>query len=191
MGLTVTTPPIIEPVGPSEVRPRARVADSTDDTDLQRMIETARLWVENATWRQLLTATLTVTLDEFPPCGVIYLPRAPLASVTSISYLDNDGVSQSLASSVYDVITDREPGEIRLAYDQEWPVTRTIHQAVTLVYVAGWSDADSVPAPIKDAIVTLVSDQYEIGHYMEDTKKRVLATLSSYDVHDHRVLPCL
>lgn len=103
--------------------------------------------------------TLSLILDEFPSCGPIKLPCPPVQSVTSVKYLDEDGVEQTLATSVYRVINaGRDDVAIELKVDQSWPTILEDVGAVRIVYVAGY---ETVPAPLKAAALLMLADLYE------------------------------
>src|SRR5262245_45584391 len=78
-----------------------RALGAPDDTLIQVYIDQAASYFEEQTNRQLLTAVREVWIDAFPFVGAtgaaarIELPHPPLQSVTSVRYVDGDGVSQS------------------------------------------------------------------------------------------------
>jgi uncharacterized phiE125 gp8 family phage protein len=80
-----------------------------------------------------------------------------LQSVVAITYVDGNGDTQTLDSSIYTVDGDSEPGRVYPAYGECWPAPRCIPKAVKVQYVAGYGDAaDDVPARIRLAIMLLV-----------------------------------
>jgi uncharacterized phiE125 gp8 family phage protein len=105
-----------------------------------------------------VTQTWQALLDGFP-VGDIGLPYGPLASVASIAYLDDNGDSQTLSTDVYSV--DTVGKRVCLKYDQVWPTTRDIENAVTITYVTGYGGAGDVPQSIKAAILLLVGEMYK------------------------------
>ena len=150
------TDPTHEPLSLTELKDHLRVVTTAEDTLLTSIGEAATRYAETRTNRQFMRATYTLKCDGFPrDSEAIELPRPPLQSVTSITYVDADGASQTLSSSVYTVDTDSEPGRVYLAYDQTWPVTRDIRHSVTITYVAGYSssgDIDVQRAAIPDGV---------------------------------------
>lgn len=168
-GTKQTSAPAVEPVTLAEAKDQLRVCHNADDTRITNLIVAARQQAEMVSRRQFITATWELKLDDFP-LGEDYikLPYPPLQSVTSIAYIDADGVSQTLASSVYDVDTHREPGRITLAYNQSWPTIRDQENAVTVTFKAGYGDAaGDVPDAVKEAIKLYIEDLYD-GRSMED-----------------------
>lgn len=153
--LAQTTAPTTEPLTLDEVKDHLGLAREVSDWDskLRAQLTAARQDIEDRTNRQFVTATWTLKLNGFAyGTGVIYLPRAPLQSVTSITYLESvAGVSTTWSSSNYRVSL-KEPGEVTLAYGQSFPSLYPVSDAVTIVYVAGYGAASAVPEKVKHAI---------------------------------------
>lgn len=144
-----------EPLTVEEARTHLRVTDDTEDEYIERLITTARTYCERETDRAFLTSTWRMTLDWFP--AVIHVRKPPLISVTSITYYDTTGTSQTLSASNYTVDATHEPGRITPAYGLTWPSTQSRVGAVTVNYTAGYGAAASaVPMPIKQAMLLLV-----------------------------------
>ena len=80
MALTVYAEPAIEPISLAEQKVQSRVSTDADDTLLSLYITAARQNCEDFQGRAYITQTLDLTLDEFPECGTIYVPRSPLIS---------------------------------------------------------------------------------------------------------------
>ena len=105
----------------------------------------------------------------------IDLPYAPLQSVTSVKYIDTGGVEQTFSDGSYTVYTySSHPGEVGLNYDEEWPQTRRIEDAVIVQFKAGYGDAGSdVPKPILQAMLMLIS------HWYENRESTVVGTIAT------------
>ena len=158
--LTVTTEPTIEPVTLEEAKRQCRVTHDAEDSLIEGYITTARQVAERYTNRAFITTTFAYRRDSFPV--EFRLPRAPLASVTTIEYVDTAGDTQELSSEVYSLDKYQEPGRISEAHGQQWPTARGINNAVIVTYVAGYgATAATVPQGFKDAIMILVNHLYE------------------------------
>lgn len=176
MSLAITSQPATEPLSTAEAKSHLRVDISDDDTLIDSYVKAARLLVERAVNRQLITATYRLKMDDFddPRYAVdsrsIVIPRAPLQSVSSIQYLDTDGSTQTLASSKYTVYTDSLPGRIVLNQSEVWPaVQQQTWNTVTITFVAGYGNAASdVPETLRSAIRLLV------GHFYENREAAVV-----------------
>lgn len=91
----------------------------------------------------------------------IYLPYSPLQSIDSITYVDVDGVTQTLRPSAYKVDSVSEPARILPAYGTAFPTTRNEINAVQIMLTAGWSSVAQVPAPIKSWMFLRLGAMYE------------------------------
>lgn len=150
MGLKIYTPPSSEPITLAELK--AQAAIDTADTSLDGLcaiaIAAARAKAENYTGRSLVTQTWDQTLDAFPSAEIELL-RPPVASISSVSYVDEAGATQTLNNTLYTLDTTTFPGWLLPAVDTEWPATREQANAVTIRYVCGYGEASSVPADIR------------------------------------------
>lgn len=161
MRLTRTTAPSAEPVSVAEVKTHLRITVDDEDSYLDTLIPAARQHTEEYLSRALITQTWALYLDRFA-WPYVELPRPPLQSVGSVKYVDDDGITQTVAASEYTVDTDSEPGRVFESYDGEWPSHRTVEKAVTITYDAGYgANASDVPQTIRHAILLLVGHMYE------------------------------
>ncbi len=150
MDLQIAVQPYAEPVGLLEQKNQAKVdlSMTEDDVLIASQIPAARDVIETATGENarrnkvMVATSFDLFLDVFPIFEVatfgisaIRLPRVPLVSVTSITYVDNNGDAQTLSPSVY--VADIARGRISLAYNQYWPTTRLQPNAITVRFVAG------------------------------------------------------
>lgn len=158
MPLRLITAPAAEPVTLQEAKDSLRVDGIDEDVRITRHIINARRQAEAYTERQLVTATWELVLDAFPP--VIRLPRPPLQSVESITYIDDAGVVQTLDPGVYKVLAG-EPARIVPAYNQAWPSVLPEPDAVVIRFVAGYGDPAAVPEDIKDWMLIQIGTLYE------------------------------
>lgn len=190
MNLNLTTAPALEPLFIDDVKKQLRIDVSQNEEDdyLQQLIYAARHYAERRTGRALITQSWTLKLPKF--CEEIELPKPPLRSVTSITYKDSDGASQTLSSSVYQVDTASQPGRIKLAYGQIWPSVReNDYDSVAILFSAGYGgDPDSVPNEIRQAMLLLVAHWFEnrepvnIGNITSALPFGVEAVLGMHDM---------
>lgn len=158
-GLTLVTPPAEEPLSLADAKLHLREDGSEQDTLISSLIKSARIYCENFLNQSLVTQTWDLTLDEFP--REIVIPRGPLQSVTSIAYVDDSGVTQTLATTQYQVDVKQNPGRIVEAYEATWPTLRDQLNTVVIRYVAGYGLAAAVPENIKAAMKLLLGHWYE------------------------------
>lgn len=124
-------------------------ANTTEDWLIGMLIKAARIAAEGITNRALITQTWDLYLDNFPPWE-LYLPMPTLQSVVSISYVDSNGTTQTLAADQYLVDAKSEPARITPAWGLVWPVTRWQTNAVTVRFACGYGTASDVPDGIKN-----------------------------------------
>jgi len=87
----------------------------------------------------------------------IPIPLPPLQSVTSVKYLDSDGVLQTLDPATY-VTQNGAPSHIVLANGASWPSISTLPGSVIIRFIAGYGDKGSdVPETVRTAITLQVS----------------------------------
>lgn len=161
--IKLITPPAIEPVSLDEAKAHLR-QDGADDAYITALIIQARETIESLARRALIEQTWRLSLDRWPAVDYITLPHPPLASVTSLVYLDQAGDDTTWASSNYIADTDSQPGRLVLAYNVNWPSTAQLYPVnpIQITYVAGYGNtAADVPAMWKQAILMLMGHWYE------------------------------
>ena len=189
--VTVVTPPVLEPVTVADARLALGQAAGADAPVLALHIISARELAERFTGRAFITTTLCLHLDAFPASsqldwwdgvrdGVlperqasITLARPPVQAVTSITYTDSVGVTQTVDSGHYYLAGDR----VILTPGNAWPSgART--GTVQITYTAGYgADPSFVPGAIRSAIIA----------HVRDVMERPNATVSSESVDNASV----
>jgi len=161
MNLKLFSAPATEPVTLAEAKSFLRVETTDDDTLITNAIVAARTLVEQLCWRALITQTWEASLDCFPDDGEpIELPLgAPLLSVTSVSYTDENGSPQTLTGFQQDLVGSRIAPAAAVG---SWPSTQTgALAAVVIRYVVGFGNAAAVPEPLKQAVKLFLADLYD------------------------------
>ena len=183
------TPPATEPLTLQQAKAQCRVVTDDENEAISDLIRAARSLCESepsldsgGTGRACLTQTWDLILHRFPNWGrgeawsvgdgvlvsggvaPVRIPKPPLQSVTSVTYVDPDGVVQVWNPSLYTVETpsgdEAEPGSIAPVNGEGYPPTRTQPGAVTIRFVAGYgSTAAAVPAALTHGMKLL------IGHW--------------------------
>lgn len=160
MGLTLKTAPANEPVSGTDARSHCRIDASDDDELLSGLITSARMQAEHITGRALITQKWELTLDEFPDWE-IKLPYGPLQTVQTVTYLDTDGVRQTLASTEYQVVISELVGKVQPAYSKSWPSCRSQPDSIAVNYTCGHGVVKDVPQAIKQWILMAVATMYD------------------------------
>jgi len=151
-----------------EFKQHARIVGTQHDAVLQAYLDTAEKYVAEVARVRPTNTTETLELPCFPlnRAARLYMPWGPLSSVTSITYTDAAGSSQTVATSVYGVNTTTQPGFIHLKYNQFWPTSLrqdvALPDVVVITYVAGYGATGAdVPATMRQAIKLLALHLFE------------------------------
>ena len=175
MGLNLITAPTVKPVTVADVAAQVRADLTAESTLVDLYIAAVTAKAENFIKRALVNQTWELTLDHFPivSCDLmgvrdpayipnkISLPLAPVQSITSIKYIDVDGVQQTLTGTEYTLTAD-DPNCVVPAYGKTWPSARLQPGSVTIRYVAGYgATSASVPESIRAWILMNVASLYE------------------------------
>ncbi len=172
-----TTSVYADNVADASLGVQAPVTNTTADPAYAQWITAARQYVERFTHRALITQTWDLQLDGFPLTwstvqidarqvdgGAIWVPKPPLVSVTSVSYVDTNGVTQVWAPTNYTVDAPQgetaRMGRVVPAWSIYYPVTRTVPNAATVRFVAGYGSAAAVPSAMKSAMKLLIGNWY-------------------------------
>jgi uncharacterized phiE125 gp8 family phage protein len=156
----ITTEPTEEALTVSEVKNFLKVDASTDDALIGVLITVARESAEKYCQLAILPQTVTEKFSRFQPYG-LQLSISPLIEVTGITYKDVGGETQTLSEDVYSADAYiRPPLVYRIPYN-DFPPTFAVPDAVTVEYEAGYADPESVPSPIKMAMLLMISDWYD------------------------------
>lgn len=159
MGLVLVEGPTEEPISLEQAKLHLRADSADDDALIGALIVAARQLAENNMRRAIMPQTWRLSLDAFPVAGIV-LPRPPLISVTSVSYLDAAGDRQIMADTAYRVQTSALEAVIRPLYGSAWPATRRDAESVQVEYRAGYADAAAVPAAIKQWLLLCIGTWY-------------------------------
>jgi uncharacterized phiE125 gp8 family phage protein len=165
------TAPAGRPVTLSEAKTHLRVDSTAEDTLIESLIDAATAYIDGpkGIGRALVDQQWDLRLDCFP-WGRIILPLVPVRTVDEITYTDTAGNTQTLASSRYIASVEREPATIEPEYNENWPSTRLVADAVKVRFTAGY-EADTgssptdyganIPGDLKAAVLLLIAHLYE------------------------------
>ncbi len=165
MTLTLVTGSSSEPVSLDQAKQHLRVDHSDEDELIASLITSASRKLDGRDGelsRALISQTWALSLGRFP--AEISLPLPPCQSVTSIAYVDENGVAQTLDAANYTLVGagGSGPASIVPSWGNAWPSTRDVPEAVTVTFVAGYGDDPlDVPEPIRTAIKMIVAHLYE------------------------------
>lgn len=196
MPLQRITGPAAPAVTADYVKQHTRIDTRVDDAYLESLLIPAAIdLAEMYLRRSLVNQTWLLTLDSFPgpslmgvPYGVPYslpghaiiLEKPPIQSITSLTYIDLQGIQQSVLPSVpgtgipsggsFNFVDLTYGGTLRVddllrltpPFGQIWPVMLPQIGSVQVTYEAGYGPDDTeVPAAIKQWIAMNVATIYE------------------------------
>jgi uncharacterized phiE125 gp8 family phage protein len=156
MGMKLITAPTDTPVTLAEAKAQCRVEDDSEDTLMTGLISAATEYVEQYTARAIMPQTWELSLDGFEDS--MALTKGPVTSVTSVKYYDLNGDIQTLDPLNYTLDLISDPQWVVKNNDASWPATVDSINVVTIRFVAGYA---TVPAPIKHAILLLISQWFD------------------------------
>lgn len=167
----LVTPPAETPVSPTEAKAHLRVETTADDTLIAGLIAAATAHLDG--WsgilgRCLVEQTWRQDYDDFRSC--LRLPLFPVLSITSVKYVDTDGVEQTVDSANYVLLNDERGAYVEFADGYSFPALNVGSAAVRITYVAGYGAASAVPQAIKQAMLLL------IGHWYENREAVIVGT---------------
>ena len=163
---TVTVAPAAEPVSLVEAKAHCGIEDTSRDTELAIYIAAARSYVESYCGIHLASRTVTVKCDSFDDFA--HFPVVPLASVSSVSYVDANGATQTLPTSVYEVRSDGLTASLALKANQAWPHAQG-GSRITVTAVTGGSTPDAV----KHALLLMIGQSVDVREPMKVEESNV------------------
>lgn len=147
----------------AEAKAHCRIDDADSDGVLTSLINAAESYLDGYSGilgRALINQKWVQNYDSF--CDRMNLPVGIASSISTVKYYDSSNVQQTLASSVYQLLTDDLGSYVTLKPLQVWPQPYSREDAVEITWVAGYgSAAANVPAAIRAAALLLVGHWYE------------------------------
>lgn len=168
---TVTVQPTAGPVTLDEAKARLNIYHTDQDADTQLIIDATLNHVEKYCGARFATQTVTAKCDTF--ADMARLREAPVQSVTSITYIDTDGATQTLATSVYELRNDDLEASIVKKYGQKWPSIQG-GSRITLTAVVGYTEA---PPAVRHAMLLFIGSGYQFRENEKDEGWTVLDSL--------------
>ena len=153
--------PVDWPISLQDAKDRLEFGTTTEDDDrkIQSLIPVAVEMVETDCQRAIVNRTWKLYMDEFP-CEEIELRMPPIVSVTSVTYTDSDGATQTVSSTLYDTDLVGEPGRIRPASGTSgWPTAACVPNAVTVNFTAGYGETP-IPYTLIEAMLLALKALY-------------------------------
>ena len=171
--LSITSEPASEPITLTELKAHLRVDGVLDDTELGDKLTEARKSIEQLTNRAFFTQTRTLSFNRFDhTTSRIYLPGAPVALITSLTYYDLNGTQQTWDSGNYSLVVG-QPSWLQLDYNVDWPDHRSVRDRIVITYVCGASDVADIDARVKSACKLHVELNYDREELRDKAADRI------------------
>lgn len=149
------------------------IANDAQSPELQAKARYAVEYIEEHTGHVGNPTSYLMTLARWPlvggelagpqviASGPIQVPRSPLISVESISYVDTNGTRQTLASNQYQIRRTTEPAIIAPSRMNFWPLSDpwTI-DSIQIAFTAGYGNPSLVPERYKEAVKFLTAYRF-------------------------------
>jgi len=177
MRIQLVTAPIEEAVTELEFKQHAvlPIGFTGDDAYIRHILAVARRQVEDWTARRLVDSTYDLWIDGWPAGDEIVIPFPPLIWTVAdsyVSYIHSPSTSAigvvtytttTWPTTEYLVDTDSEPGRIVLNYGKQYPTTTLRpYNPIQIRFDCGWADTDDIPEELKQGILLMATDMFEI-----------------------------
>lgn len=190
MGIRIVTPPAVQPIeilGLAALKDHLNEAPDVSDRDelITTYCSVAWDYCQRYTWRQLITASLRLTMPCWKKDHVIPLPRGPIVSVESLEYFDTANSLQTVSSDQYSVDVAEEVPEIRFC-------TYFPHylraDAVRVNFTAGYgTTAAAFPPVLLHAVRLLIGQYYQTREPDSVSTTTVDRLLDAISLRDERL----
>lgn len=181
MAVLVVTPP--DPlVSLEEAKAHLKVTTDDEDDLIEIYVAAASAHVDGPFGilkRAVGRQTLEVRANVFT--GIGRLPLESTESITSVVYIDHEGVERMAEPELYSLTE----GLFGLAPGFAWPRLRGDANGVRVRYLAGF---DPVPTPIKQAVLLMVAQWFRnrmavnVGNVVNEMPNGVKALLAPYKI---------
>ena len=151
----------------SDMKEWLRVDHSDEDATITAIINSAVQSIQDYTGRHFKGTTFLATLDSFQNTEFYY----QVTTVTSVTYTDKAGSTQTLPTTKYFIDTVRQPGRIKFKNTPE-----LVEDKFNAVQIIGTGGNSSPPAPLVHAIKMLAA------HFYENRRAVVVGTLSAVEI---------
>jgi uncharacterized phiE125 gp8 family phage protein len=185
--LTLITPPSVEPLLLTDVKPYLRlddVTDTSDDSYITSLITVAREYCEEYQHRAYITQTWelafqkfvieeTDTLNNNLQKSIIEIPKGNLQAINSFTYMDTAAVVTTMQPNTDYVVSIRGIlGRVAPPFGKIFPVCLLYPlDPIVINFTCGYGDdGTKVPQRIKQAMFLLISHWYDNRMVINDLR---------------------
>ena len=155
--LTVITPPREQPLSVASAKSFLRIGHDGDDSLVAELIDAATARIEHYAGLAFVTQTLRIDWLEWPQSitkNGVRLPRQPISSLQSVALTDDDNGRVD-----YQDRFRLHHGRLQLRPWSMLPAVPPSSQ-IQIEFVAGYEDAERVPADLREAVLRLIANLY-------------------------------
>lgn len=179
-GLRIVDPATVEPVTLDEAAEHLRIeaygspAEYPEATLLQSLIAAAREYVEHESGLLLAPCVMELagrsfaSLCRWPGDLGITLRTAPVSGIVAVTYVDADGVTQTMDDDAYVLDNVGQMPTLYPAYGvTSWPGARDQANSVRIQFAAGYSPTTGspttaiIPQSLRSAVLLMLGHLYE------------------------------
>jgi len=187
--LIKTVQPVSEPVSLAEAQLHLRLdtegspPSHPDDTLVQTLISASR---ENAEqYTGVTIAPASFEMQSFVDKDYIKLQTFPVNSIESVTYVDNNDVTQTVAANTYEINNYFRPARLYFKGTAS-------NFELTVRFSAGYTDGQSpntfpTPAGVKAAILLMLGNLYENRETVSSMQSYERPQSATYLLTPHRV----
>ncbi|MCE3262621.1 MAG: hypothetical protein K0R43_1700 [Pseudoduganella sp.] len=159
MTTRLITPPATPALSLADAKDALKIDTSDQDAQVEAWVAGITAHAEHLTGRAFVTQTWRVTLDAFP--DAIELAHPPISAVSSVKFIDTNGVLQTLDPQDYVLDKESEPGYVVPAPEKSWPSTASQINAVKVEYTCGYGVDTDIPESIRLYLIAKLREQYD------------------------------
>lgn len=145
-----------EPITLDQAKMHLHVVGFDEDSYISGLITAARQMAEGRLNRTLLQRQLVTKF--YARDSSFYLPRPPVVSVDTVSYVDNDGAEQIVDVTGYRLEGSEVP-RLFASRDATWPHLLSDVGEFTVRYTAGYAEGE-VPQPIIQWMLLVIAAMF-------------------------------
>ncbi|WP_210485623.1 head-tail connector protein [Microvirga antarctica] len=151
--------PAVEPVSLAEMKAYLRVTDDAEDDLVAGLVKAARMMVEAASRRLVISQEWKLMLPAWPHSQRLPLPLSPLIAIEAVEMVDAFGTARPVDSGAIAADLQCDPPALRFLAPP--PPDLCAHElAITVRAGFGAAPAD-VPAPLCLAVKIIVARWFE------------------------------
>lgn len=184
MSMTLTRPPVAEPVALADLKAFLKVVGSEEDGLIGSIAAAARAHLEALTARAFVTQGWRILRDAWPAHGRLTLPIGPVASLDAVTVTAAGGAA-AVPPALFALDGSALPPRLAFAPGAvPQPAVRAAGIAIDIT--AGYGGPQDVPPPLAQAVRLLTAHWFEnralvaVGHEVAVVPRTVEALVAPF-----------